>query len=245
MINNLFKRVVRRLLCLRTPPNCFRCRRCGAVDSVLANCRLVGRDGKIREGLCRDCFLTVRKWNKKEAAKWRVELFSSLDSLLLLLLLCAASCFGYTVDLGWQASPDPKVTSYHIYAGSSPGARERMIDAGNHTVGQVDGLENMRVVYFVVRAFSAESGLESADSNEIGIPVWPAIAIQPAGIPLPATIFSQVEINKVFVVEYCDDLARGEWRELSRQMGAGAPIFIGDRTATGVDKRFYRGMLIP
>lgn len=166
---------------------------------------------------------------------------------VLLLAVAQSVCLGFSVTLCWDRSSDTNVTSYAVRAGSVSGRWDRDYPAGDNAVLTIPDLPPMTAVYFVVFARDDATGLESDPSNEVGIPVWPVINLQLFSSGdcgnLPTMIFSQVDTNKTFVVEFCDDLMAGQWFYLGECSGVASAVFVPDPVR--VDKRFYRAKLLP
>lgn len=167
-----------------------------------------------------------------------------IRQLLIAALTAWTALADFSVTLCWCPSADTNVTGYNLLVGSSPTEFQRVIPLGNVTQATVGELPRLTAVYFTVVARDDAAGLVSDQSNVVGIPVWPVINLQfrneGCGCPTPTLVFSQVETNLVFVVEYCDDLAGGVWFVLGECAGTGGAVFVSD---PAVDKRFYRARL--
>ena len=68
------------------------------------------------------------------------------------------------VKLAWDPSPEPLVTGYRLYYGTSSGNFTNVVDAGNRTEYTVTGLNAGTSYYFVVTAYTG-AGDESTFSN--------------------------------------------------------------------------------
>lgn len=167
--------------------------------------------------------------------------------IALALVKGCATCLAFSVTLCWDRSADTNATNYVVRAGATSGHWDREYPAGDNSVLTIPDLPPMTAVYFVVFARDDSTGLESDPSNEVGIPVWPVINLQVfssgACGNLPTMIFSQIETNKTFVVEFCDDLDSGHWFYLGECRGNASAVSVVDPVR--VDKRFYRGKLNP
>jgi hypothetical protein len=92
----------------------------------------------------------------------------SLTSILLVCLLIFGSARGVSavdVKLAWDPSPEPMVTGYRLYYGTSSGNYMNYIDAGNRTDCTVTGLDAGTTYYFAATAYTG-TGYESIFSNE-------------------------------------------------------------------------------
>jgi hypothetical protein len=94
-----------------------------------------------------------------------------LGFVLTLLLLVPILIFASTPDvsavnvkLAWDPSPEPLVTGYRLYYGTSSGNYTNVVDAGNRTDSTVTGLEAGTTYYFAATAYTG-AGDESTFSN--------------------------------------------------------------------------------
>jgi hypothetical protein len=85
-----------------------------------------------------------------------------LASLLIFVSTTEASAVN--VKLAWDPSPEPLVTGYRLYYGTSSGNYTNVIDAGNRTDSTVTGLEAGLTYYFAATAYTG-TGDESTFSN--------------------------------------------------------------------------------
>ena len=85
-------------------------------------------------------------------------------SFLLLLLFATRALAGESA-LAWDASPDPRVIGYNVYAGQASGSYSLKFDAGLATSYTVKNLAEGSTNYFAVTARD-ETGEESAHSNQ-------------------------------------------------------------------------------
>ena len=91
-----------------------------------------------------------------------------LTLFLFVSLLVFGSAFdasAASIKLAWDASPDPLVTGYRLYYGSSSGMYTFVVDAGNRTDYTVTGLDAGLTYYFTATAYTG-TGDESTFSNE-------------------------------------------------------------------------------
>ena len=103
-----------------------------------------------------------------------------LTLFLLVSLLVFGSALEASADsvrLAWDPSPDPLVTNYKLYYGSTSWVYTNVVDAGNRTDATVTGLNPGNSYYFVVTACTG-AGDESAFSNMASYTV-------PGGTPAP------------------------------------------------------------
>ena len=92
--------------------------------------------------------------------------------ILTLLLLVSLLVFGSateasaaSIKLAWDPSPEPLVTGYRLYYGTSSGYYTNVFDAGNRTDCTVTGLDEGTTYYFAATAYTG-TGDESTFSNE-------------------------------------------------------------------------------
>lgn len=91
----------------------------------------------------------------------------ALLTLLLLLAVPAVALAQYnSVTLAWDANTESDLSGYVVYWGTSSGSYGSSQDVGNVTQYTVNGLEELRTYYFVVRAYNTQ-GLYSAPSAEV------------------------------------------------------------------------------
>ena len=97
--------------------------------------------------------------------------FARRKKFLTLFLLVSILVFGSSLEasavnvkLAWDPSPEPLVTGYRLYYGTSSGNFTNVVDAGNRTEYTVTGLNAGTSYYFVVTAYTG-AGDESTFSN--------------------------------------------------------------------------------
>src|ERR1700678_291293 len=73
---------------------------------------------------------------------------------------------GQQVTLGWSASPDPTVTGYFLYYGTTSGVYTNKIDVGTNTVFTVSGLLAGSTYYFTETSYNA-AAVESSYVPEV------------------------------------------------------------------------------
>lgn len=155
---------------------------------------------------------------------------------------CAQAQGGFNVGLGWDESPEPDVTGYNLYYGGSiPDVRQNCIHVGKANRCIVPALSLGQPYFFTVTAVN-EAGMESEPSNVVALPVWPALAMQSPIKEMPMMIYSQIEVNKVFIVEFSDSV-NGPWNYLGESSQTPGLASVRDE---GVEKpavRFYRARL--
>lgn len=104
--------------------------------------------------------------------------------------------YSQSVNLAWDASPSPNVTSYVVYHGNASGSYANLTNVGNQTTARINGLQAGQTYFFAVTALN-DAGVESLPSNEISylVPVIdppPSIALTApadgASYATPATI---------------------------------------------------------
>ena len=86
--------------------------------------------------------------------------------LMLLLAVCSSSRADQSVTLAWDANPEPDVSTYLVYYGTSSRQYLYSTNVGNVTTATVYGLAEGVTWYFAVTAVNT-SGLESNFSNEV------------------------------------------------------------------------------
>ncbi len=106
-----------------------------------------------------------------------VKQFARRKRFLKLFLLVSLLVFGSALEvsadsvrLAWDPSPEPLVTGYKLYYGSTSWVYTNVVDAGNRTECTVTGLNAGTSYYFVVTACTG-AGDESAFSNMVSYTV--------------------------------------------------------------------------
>ena len=97
--------------------------------------------------------------------------FARRKRFLPLFLLVSLLVFGSALEvsavnvrLAWDPSPEPLVTGYRLYYGTSSGEYTNVIDAGNRTDYTITGLAEGTTYYFAATAYTG-TGDESTFSN--------------------------------------------------------------------------------
>lgn len=80
-------------------------------------------------------------------------------------VFAASSADAATLTLAWDPSPDPSVTGYIVYIGTTSGSYYTSIDVGNTTTAQFAQAQANLTYYFVVAAYAG--GLVGALSTEV------------------------------------------------------------------------------
>lgn len=94
---------------------------------------------------------------------WR----KALLTILLPLAVPAVALAQYnSVTLAWNANSEPDIAGYVVYWGTSSGSYGQSQSVGNATQITINGLEDLRTYYFVVRAYNTD-GLFSGPSSEV------------------------------------------------------------------------------
>ncbi len=92
--------------------------------------------------------------------------------LLIMALVLISATFAQAADvvLGWDASTDPRVSSYKLYYGTASRVYGPGIDTGKVTQFTLTGIAEGKNVFFAVTAVDATDKLESDFSIEL--PCW-------------------------------------------------------------------------
>ena len=101
-------------------------------------------------------FLSIRPF--------RVRPINFLPALIYLSLLPIAA-HSAQITLVWDANPDPNLSGYKLYYGSSSRNYSGVIDVGNKTSYALN-VQDSSTVYFAATDYNS-SGIESAQSNEV------------------------------------------------------------------------------
>ena len=100
----------------------------------------------------------------------RTRLISVIRTPLILafvaVLFASTAASAQTVNVAWDASPDPTVTGYVVKWGTSAQTYTSAVDVGNRTSWTVTGLVPDVKYFFAVTSYAA-TGLFSAPSNEV------------------------------------------------------------------------------
>ncbi len=98
-------------------------------------------------------------------------LFTTLGlTLAFSTLLMATPGFALTLKVGWQPSPDTRVTGYKLFCGQSSGSYSRVMDAGGQLSCTLSDLYPGLTYYFAAAAYDA-GGNQSDYSEEISYTV--------------------------------------------------------------------------
>jgi chitinase len=92
---------------------------------------------------------------------------------LLCLFLSSNACAS-SVTLAWDASTDPGVAGYFLYAGTTSGSYSVKLDAGNYTTATVSDLLPGYTYYFAATSYDAYGNESSFSSPEVSA-VIPAV----------------------------------------------------------------------
>jgi hypothetical protein len=149
----------------------------------------------------------------------------------------------YVASFGWDPSPDPSVSGYRIYYGTTPGTYSSSILAGNATTAIVPGLAAGVTYYFVITAYDV-NGVESAYSDEISF------------IPGQPTVQLSAAPNHQFVLNVAGLISQGYEIQASQDLKTWSVIgsvMTGITGSTGFTdpdvalfpKRFYRTRATP
>lgn len=84
---------------------------------------------------------------------------------VVLALISTSAVASQHVGLSWKASPDPSVSGYRIYYGSTSGYYTNYLTAGNVTNLEITGLVDNVTYFFAAKSYNA-AGVESDFSNE-------------------------------------------------------------------------------
>jgi hypothetical protein len=95
---------------------------------------------------------------------------------VVLALVAGSPAFAGQAALAWDASPDPTVTGYFVYYGTSSQGYSSRIDAGNLTSITVPNLTSGQTYYFAATAYNAAL-VESAYSNEASTAIVGTVAV--------------------------------------------------------------------
>ena len=106
---------------------------------------------------------------------------------LLLLIFGSVQASAQSVTLTWDRNPEPEVTGYRVYYGTSTRNYTLSADAGNNTTFVVTGLDVSQDYYFAVRAYNGV-GMMSPLSAEVS---------QPAIVAPGTTTISSFTANRV------------------------------------------------
>jgi len=90
----------------------------------------------------------------------------SFITLLCILLILPSICPAAQVTLAWDPNPEPTVSGYRVYYGTTSSYYTAVIDVGNQTAVTITGLVP-GVTYFISATAYASTGDESKFSGEI------------------------------------------------------------------------------
>ncbi len=84
--------------------------------------------------------------------------------------LLATQCLAITLKVGWQPSPDSRVTGYKLFYGQSSGNYSKVVDAGGESSCTLSDIRRGWTYYFAAAAYDAK-GNQSDYSEEISYTV--------------------------------------------------------------------------
>src|SRR4030095_1174712 len=90
-----------------------------------------------------------------------------------------------TVNLAWDASPDPRVVGYSVHCGRASANNTASVNVGQVTTWAMTGLVDGFLYYFVVQAYAAD-GQFSGFSNEVA--ATSGTTVPPTGGPCDALV---------------------------------------------------------
>ena len=144
----------------------------------------------------------------------------------------------YSVTLGWNASPDPAVSGYRVYYGTSSGNYSFSADVGSATIEVIPGLASGGSYFFAVTAYNAV-GVESTFSDEVSFVAGQPnlqISVTPHG---PATLTVNGTLGHTYNIQASQDLVN--WTVIGTvTVGATGPMSFTDPNAGSFSNRFYR-----
>lgn len=91
-------------------------------------------------------------------------MFRKTVCISIVLIFCLFAC-AYAARLVWNANTEPDLAGYKVYRGQSSGSYDHVVDVGNVTEHQIEGL-NPGTYFYSVTAYNT-SGAESGFSNEV------------------------------------------------------------------------------
>ena len=89
-------------------------------------------------------------------------------ALLLLGMTASPTFANSSIQLTWEASPDPDLLGYHVYMGTSPGSYPTIKDAGLNQSYLFQNLTDGKSYYFMVTAYDQMRN-ESMPSEEVSV----------------------------------------------------------------------------
>ena len=92
-------------------------------------------------------------------------------AILSVFSLTPQPCPAAQITLAWDPSPEPAVTGYRVYYGTSSYYYTAVVDVGNQTVLTISGLLPGVTYFFSATAYSESTGDESYFSGEIAYTV--------------------------------------------------------------------------
>lgn len=114
---------------------------------------------------------TIRVVSIRTGAIFRPRVFAySILAVLSTFLLMASSCPAAEVTLAWDPNPEPTVSGYRVYYGTSHYYYTAVVDVGDQTALTITGLLPGVTYFFAATAYSA-TGDESYFSGEIAYTV--------------------------------------------------------------------------
>ena len=149
----------------------------------------------------------------------------------------------YVAVFGWDPSPDPAVSGYRIYYGTTSGNYFASIPTGNVTTTIVTGLAAGVTYYFVITAYGA-NGDESAYSGEISfVPGQSAVGLSLA--PNHEFVLTvDGLISQGYEIQASEDLKT--WSAIGNvTTGITGSTSFTDQNAALFPSRFYRTLATP
>ncbi|MBE0543442.1 MAG: fibronectin type III domain-containing protein, partial [Verrucomicrobia bacterium] len=97
---------------------------------------------------------------------WKYLLLSGVVSGLLIGSSNLFAQNSQSVNLAWDASPSPNVTSYRVHYGTTSGVYSYSTNVGNQTSARIAELQSGQTYFFAATALHS-TGVESIHSNEV------------------------------------------------------------------------------
>ena len=115
---------------------------------------------------------------------------------LLLMGMAASPAFATSsIQLTWEASPDPDLLGYHVYMGTSPGSYPTIKDAGLTQSFLFQNLADGKSYYFMVTAYDQMRN-ESMPSDEVSVEIPDTTAPSiPGNVSLSSSSNTEVSIQ--------------------------------------------------
>ena len=166
----------------------------------------------------------------------KLSVFGLILSSALMLCFQLPVCANESVQLAWNPSSTPNVTTYKIYYGPASHSYSNAVEVGNTTNATISGLVPGKTYYFAATTVNS-AGTESGFSDEVSntVPVTAAALTSMARSSGQFSFTVSGDAGQRYVVQASTNLIN--WISIRTNT---APFLFTDSNAAGFNQRYYR-----